>query len=73
MPGDTSENAGILVLHFSLDDAMAEAAIVSAGGNLAPDLFGRIESCIDHAQRSKNLVLAEAIERLIREPFQRDA
>src|ERR1700728_4632847 len=44
MPGDATEKAGVFVLHFSLNDAMAEAAVFRRGGNLRPDLGWRIKS-----------------------------
>src|ERR1700691_1104043 len=63
--GDAAEHAGVFILHLSLDDAMAKAAIVGRGRNHGPDLFRWIKSAIDHAERSKDFAPAEAIERFI--------
>ena len=71
--GDSAEDAGIFVLHFSLDHAMTEAWIVGGRRDLRTELFRRIESCIDHAQRSENFALAKSIERFISEALEGDA
>ena len=73
VPGDSAKNTGVLVLHFSLDDAMAEAAIVGGRRDLRANFLRGIESCIDHAQRSEKFALAKSFERFVGEPFQRNA
>ena len=73
VPGYATEDAGVFVLHFSLDEAMTEAAIIGCRRDLGANLFRWIKSCVDHAERSKEFALAEAIQRFIGDAFEGDA
>ena len=73
VPRDSAKDAGVFVLHFSLDHAVTEAAIVGGRRDLRTNLFRGIESCMDHAQRSEKFALAKSIERFISETLEGDA
>lgn len=73
MAGDSAEEAGVFILHFALDDAMTEGAVVGGRGN--GDLPGgrRIEKRVRHAEGAEDFTLAEAVERFVGDAFQSDA
>src|SRR5277367_906482 len=70
--GDTAQDAGIFVLHLSLDDAMAKRAIVGSGRDRAFQDRRWIESRARHAQRTEDFTPAERIKRFVRQSLQRD-
>ena len=72
LAGDATQDAGIFVLHFALDDALTEAAIIRRRRNLRADFLRRIESGVGHSERSKDFALAEAVERFIGESLEGD-
>ena len=73
MRGNASEDAGVLVLDFTLDDAVAEGTVVRCRRNFMFQRSPRIERRVHHAERPKNFALAEGIERFIGEAFESEA
>src|SRR5437762_184923 len=73
LSGHASQDAGILVINFSLNDAVAERAVIDCGQNRRSPSRRRIESCVGHAQRSEYLALAESVKRFVRDAFEGDA
>ena len=56
MSGDATHEAGVFVIHFALDYAVTEGAIVLGGRNLRAQLSRRIEAGTRHAERAENVV-----------------
>src|SRR5207302_10366143 len=67
----TSQHTGVLVIDFSLNDAVAEGAVIDCGRNRRTPCRGRIESCVCHTQRAEDLALAETVKRFISNALQR--
>src|SRR5580658_1360341 len=73
MPRDPAEHAGILILHFTLNDAVAEGLIVSSCWNLRADFGWRVERSVRPLPRCKDFPLAERGERFVGETFESNA
>src|SRR5260221_13429722 len=59
---DATEDISILVIHFALNDAVAEIMIVERRWNLGLPLHRRIEAGSRHAERLKDLALTKNVE-----------
>jgi len=70
---DATHHAGIFVLHFSLNDAVAERLIVGCGGDGSSPPRWRIERRVRHGQWPEDFVLTEAVERLVGDALERDS
>jgi hypothetical protein len=68
--GYSTQNAGVFVLHFPLDDAMPERFIVCRWGDLRLNFCRGIKLRVRHTQRRENFPLAKAIQRLVSQPLQ---
>ena len=73
MSGNAAEDAGVLVLHLALNDAVAEGAIVGGWRDRVLQGARRIESRVSHAERTEDFALAERVEGFVREAFEDDA
>src|SRR5580692_3419923 len=71
VPGHSAKHAGVFVLHFTLDNALAKHAVVLRRRDFSASLKRWIVSGVPHAQRSEDFALAEAIERFRRHLLQR--
>src|SRR5580698_10364925 len=72
VPGNSAKNACIFVLHLPLNDAMAEAEIVSGWQDgILQGLCG-IKCRMHHAERAKDFALAESVERFVGQTFEDD-
>jgi len=72
-PATPPRTLAFFVLHFALNDAVAERAIV---GGWRDSVFqgGRgLEGCLSHAERTENFALAECVERFVGQAFEDDA
>ena len=72
MAGNSTQNAGILILYLTLDNSMAKSAVVGSRRNQPTNFLWRIEGRIRHAERSQHFPLAKAIQRFIGKAFQRN-
>ncbi len=61
--GDAAHGPGVFVVHFALQQALAEIDVVFGGSNRGPQLARRIELRIVHAERRENVLLGEFVER----------
>src|SRR5439155_10829874 len=73
LSGHASQHTGILVINFSLNDAVAERAVIDCGQNRRSPSRRRIESCVGHAQWAEYLALAESVKRFVRNAFERNS
>ncbi len=70
MSGNTAEDAGVFVLHFALNDAMTKTSIVGCRRDSRAQFGCGIKGSLGQAERTKNLALAETIERFIGQSFE---
>src|SRR2546423_70216 len=68
-----SQHTGVLVMNFSLNDAVAERVVIDCGRNRRSPSRRRIESSVGHAQRSEHLTLAETVQRFVSNALEREA
>src|SRR5579871_6619316 len=69
----STHNAGVFVLHFSLDDALTKALIVLGGRNGFSPLLRRDKACAAHGEWAENFPLAEPVEWFVGDASQRFA
>src|SRR5437588_7703249 len=67
----TSQYAGVLVIDFSLNDAVAERLVIDGRWNRRSPSCGWIESGVSHPQRAEHLTLAETVKRFVSNAFER--
>ena len=58
----SAQDTGIFILHFSLDDALAEGAIINGRRDGRTPGRRGIELCARHAQRAEHFPLAETLK-----------
>ena len=73
MTGHATQHAGVFVLYFALDNAVAEAAVISGGRNGIAPRCRWIVGGVGHSQRAEQFALAEAVKSLISDAFESDA
>src|SRR6266699_4778031 len=69
----TSQHTGVLVIDFSLNDAVAEGVVINCGRNRRSPSRRRIESCVCHTQRAEHFALAKTVKRFVSNTRERDA
>ena len=70
MARDSPHHAGVLVLHFALENSFSEGLIVSRRSNVGTPGPRRIESGVQHSKRSEDLVRAELVDCFLGQSFQ---
>jgi len=70
VPGDSAQHAGVLVLHLTLNNAMAKGLVVGGGWNGGAQFKRWIERRMGHAEWPEDFSLAETIEALVGQAFQ---
>src|SRR5437867_151342 len=73
MSGYASQDTGVLVIDFSLDDAVAEGAVIDCGRNRGTPRRGWIESSVRHSQWAEHLTLTETVKRFISNALERNS
>src|SRR5215831_3747210 len=73
MSRNAAHHAGVLILYFSLNDAVAEGLVVRGGWNRSSPRGWRVEGGVHHCQRPEDLVPAEMIERFFGDALQGNA
>ena len=73
MTGHAAKHAGILVLHFALNNPLSKDAIICGRHNSRFPGSRRIERCTDHAEWSEDFTLTKSIQRLVSDPLQQFA
>src|SRR5204863_6962789 len=68
-----SQHTGVLVIDFSLNDAMAERVVIDGGRNRNSPSLWRIESGVRHSQRAEDFALRKAVKRFISDALKRDS
>ena len=71
--GDSSENAGVFVLNFTLDDAVAESLVIGGGWDIGAEFRRRFESSVSQGQWAEDFALTETVERFIGQALHGDA
>src|SRR5271154_3551110 len=73
MAGGSSQNETVFILHFSLDDPVAEGCVLFGWRDSRSPIRRRTKAGAGHAKRSKHLARAEGFQRLAGDRFQRSA
>src|SRR5271157_67866 len=73
MSGSAAENARIFVLHFALNDPVAEGAIIGGRQDGILQSSGGIERRVRHSERTEDFALAEHVDGFVGEAFQGNA
>src|SRR5437762_10121605 len=68
-----SQHAGVLVVDFSLDNAVAERAVIDGGRNRGTPSRWRVESGVSHSQWAEDLTLTETVKRFVSNALERNS
>src|SRR5437016_5520787 len=70
VPGNSAQDARVLILYFALHDAMAESLVVDRGGDGGVQFACGIEGGMRHAKGAEHFALAEVVQRFVGEAFE---
>ena len=70
MAGHPAHHGSVLIIDLTLDQAMAESAVIFRGRDCGSELSRRIEAGLAEIKSGEDLTLAELVQRLSGQPFQ---